>query len=56
MTSKAEALLQAVRETKVGSDIILHNPDMGVWCILTVRCKEHSEQEDDGGFVYPKGE
>ena len=47
--TKAEALLQAVRDTKVGSDIIIHNSDMSVWCILTVKCKEHREDETDDG-------
>ncbi len=54
--TKAEAILQAIRETDVGSDIILHNSDMSVWCILVVKCKEHAEQEDDGGFIMPKGD
>ena len=53
--TKAEVLLQAVRDTKVGSDIIIHNSDMSVWCVLTVKCKEHREDEtDDGGFIFPK--
>jgi len=53
--SKSEAILQAIRETPVGSDIIIHNSDMSVWCILEVKCKEHNEDEtDDGGFIYPK--
>lgn len=56
MMTKAEAILQAIRETDVGSDIILHNPDNSVWCILAVKCKEHAEQEDDGGFIRPKGD
>jgi len=53
--SKAEALLEAVRQTPVGSDVIIHNSDHSVWCILTVKCKEHNEDEtDDDGFIYPK--
>ncbi len=52
--TKAEALLQAVRQTPIGSDVIIHNSDSSVWCILTVKCKEHNEDEtDDGGFIYP---
>lgn len=50
--TKAEAILQAIRETDVGSDIILHNSDMSIWCILTVTAKEHVEQDDDGGFIH----
>ena len=54
-TSKAEALLQAVRNTEVGSDIIIHNSNMQIWCILKVIAKEHNEDKtDDGGFIYPK--
>lgn len=54
--TKAEALLRAVRDTPVGSDIIIHNSDMSLWCVLTVKVKEHKEDEtDDGGFIYPKG-
>lgn len=44
---KPEAILDAIRKTEVGSDIILHNNDMSVWCILTVKCKEHEEMGDE---------
>ena len=49
--SKAEAILDAIRNGEVGSDIILHNNDMSIWCILTVKCKEHPESGEgkDGG-------
>ena len=47
--TKAEALLKAVRETDVGSDIIIHNEDLSVFCILTVKCKEHPEKLDENG-------
>lgn len=51
--TKAEAILDAIRKTDVGSDIILHNNDNSIWCILTVRCKEHEESEEDieGGVL-----
>ena len=50
--NKAEAILQAIRDTEVGSDIILHNEDMSIWCILTVKAKEHNEiTDEDGGKV-----
>ncbi len=50
--TKPEAILDAVRKTEVGSDIILHNNDMSIWCILTVKCKEHDEsKEEDGGKI-----
>lgn len=50
--TKAEAILDAIRTTDVGSDIILLNSDRSIWCILTVKCKEHEEtKDDDGGKV-----
>lgn len=42
--SKAEAVMQAIRDTEVGSDIIIHNKDGSIFVILTVKCKEHDEQ------------
>ena len=45
--TKAEAILEAIRTTPVGSDVIIHNSDRSVWCILTVKCKEHKEDETD---------
>lgn len=52
MKTKAEAILDAIRKTEVGSDIILHNSDMSIWCILKVVCKEHPEKpEDDGARI-----
>ena len=48
--TKAEAILEAIRTTEVGNDIILHNNDMSIWCILKVVCKEHEENtQEDGG-------
>ncbi len=55
MITKAEAILEAIRKTPVGSDVIIHNSNKSLWCVLTVKCKEHDEDEtDDGGFIYPK--
>ena len=49
---KSEAILDAIRKTDVGSNIILHNNDMSIWCILTVKGKEHEEDKtDDGGMI-----
>ena len=48
MITKSEAILDAIRKTDVGSDIIIiHNSDMSIWFILTIRCKEHPEMDDD---------
>jgi hypothetical protein len=55
--TKGEALLQAIRQTSVGSNVIVHNSDKQIWCILKVIAKEHDEDKtDDGGFIWPKGE
>ena len=51
MDTKAEAILDAIRKTDVGSDIIICNEDKTIWCILTVKCKEHSEKTDEDGIV-----
>ena len=52
MLTKAQAILDAIRKTDVGDDIILHNTDISIWCILTVKCKEHAEcGDEDGGAV-----
>jgi hypothetical protein len=49
---KSEAILTAIRNTSVGSDIIIHNNDKSIWCILRVICKEHKENpEENGGIV-----
>jgi len=45
--TKGEALLQAVRDTPVGSNIIIHNDDKSVWCILKVVAKEHAEMPSE---------
>ena len=52
--TKAEAILQAIRTTDVGSDIIIYNEDMSVFCILTVKCKEHPENLDENGGMIIK--
>ena len=41
---KPKAILEAIRKAEVGSDIIIHNDDMSVWCILTKKCEEHEEE------------
>jgi len=47
--TKSEAILSAIRKTDAGSNIILHNNDGSVWCVLRVVCKEHEEQTDENG-------
>jgi len=51
LKKKSEAILEAIRKTEVGNDIILHNNDMSIWCILTVKCKEHKEDKTDEGGI-----
>lgn len=45
MKSKAEAIYEAIKEADVGDDIIIHNEDMSVWCILTLVTREHPERK-----------
>ena len=40
---KSEAILDAIRKVKVGDNMIIHNKDMSVWCILKKVCEEHEE-------------
>jgi hypothetical protein len=54
MKDKGEAILQAIRTTEVGSNIIIHNNDMGIWCILKVVAKEHDENKDEDGGIIKK--
>ena len=52
--TKAEAVLEAIRTAEVGSNIILHNNDMAIWCILKVVAKEHEEDSDENGGIITK--
>jgi hypothetical protein len=46
--TKATAILTAIRNAEVGSDIIVNNDDGSIFCILTVKCKEHPETIGEG--------
>lgn len=46
--NKAEAILDAIRKGEVGSDITIFNEDMSIFCILTIKCKEHPERKENG--------
>ena len=51
-TTKAEAVMDAIRQTDVGSDIIIQNEDMSIAYILTMKCIEHPEKlDEEGGMV-----
>lgn len=41
--NKAEAIYQAIQDAEVGSDIVIHNNDGSIWCILTLKTREHEE-------------
>ena len=43
---KAEAILEAIRTSEVGGNIIIHNYDQSIWCILKLVCREHEENEN----------
>ena len=47
MVEKSEAILKAIREANVGDDVILQNNDGSIWCVLTVKVKEHPESVDN---------
>lgn len=42
--NKPEAIYQAIQNAEVGDDIIIHNNDGSIWCILTLKVREHEEQ------------
>jgi hypothetical protein len=44
--SKAQAILDAIRELDVGSDLIIHNEDGSVAYILRLIAKEHPENKE----------
>ena len=51
--TKGEAVLQAIRDTPVGNNVIIHNSNMQIFCILKIIAKEHDEDlADDGAFIY----
>ncbi len=49
--TKAEAILEAIRIVDVGNDIIIQNEDTSIFCILTMKCKEHPEFFDEDGAM-----
>ena len=52
--TKGEALLQAVRDTPVGSNVIIHNSNMQIYCILKVVAKEHEEDKTNEVIRFQK--
>jgi hypothetical protein len=44
--TKEEAILSAIRVANIGDDVILHNKDYQVWCVFTIKSKEHNENSD----------
>ena len=40
---KPEAVLRAIKEAEVGDDVFIHNSDGSIYCILTVKAKEHPD-------------
>lgn len=41
--NKPEAILDAIRQADVGDDVIIHNDDGSVYCIINILTKEHPE-------------
>lgn len=50
--TKADAILRAIRNSKVGDQVIIHNNAGMVWCIIKIVCQEHPEKvtEENGGI------
>ena len=42
--SKSEAILEAIRTIEVGGNIVIHNADGSIWCILKKVCEERGEE------------
>jgi len=40
---KSTAILKAIKKGEVGSNIIIHNEDSSIYCILKIIAKEHEE-------------
>ena len=45
MKDKAEAVLQAIRDCDVGANVIIHNDDGSVFCILEMKAKEMEHEK-----------
>jgi hypothetical protein len=43
--SKAEAVMESIRQAEVGDNVVIHNEDGSIFCVLEVKAKEHSEKE-----------
>jgi len=42
-SAKGQAILYAIRKCRVGNEVIIHNNDGSVWCIIKVIAREHKE-------------
>lgn len=40
---KHESIYRAIQNALVGDEIVIHNNDGSIWCILKVIAKEHEE-------------
>ena len=40
---KLDAIIQSIREAKVGDNVVIHNEQGMIWCIIKVLVKEHDE-------------
>ena len=46
--TKAEAILKAIRNSKVGDQVVIHNSAGMVWCAIKIICQEHPEKSSRG--------
>jgi len=47
--TKADAILKAIRKSKVGDQVIIHNNAGMVWCVIKIVCQEHPEKSKGKG-------
>ncbi len=41
--TRAEAVMDAIRQSNIGDNVIIHNSDGSINCIITIKCKERPE-------------
>lgn len=49
--TKEEAILDAIRKTDIGSDVVIHNEDMSIFCVLRVIKKFEEASRQNFTFV-----
>jgi hypothetical protein len=47
INTKADAIYEAIQTCDVGDNVVIHNDDGSVWCILEVTTKEMEHGKSD---------